>query len=45
MTVWLRRIAKSSLLAKPVQNSAFQQNALSKVPSGTPANCKMSVHV
>ncbi|XP_059705001.1 tumor necrosis factor receptor superfamily member 26-like isoform X1 [Haemorhous mexicanus] len=41
MTAWLRRIAKSSLAAKPVQNSAFQQTALSNVPHGTPANCKV----
>lgn len=45
LTVWLRRIAKFSLAAKPVQNSAFQQNALSTVLSGTPANCKISVCV
>lgn len=45
MTAWLRRIAKSSLTAEPVQNSAFQQTALSNVPSGTPGNCKIRVHV
>lgn len=32
MIVWLKRIAKSSLAAKPAQKSAFQQDVPSNVP-------------